>query len=196
MRVATVIGITLGLVCAGCQPTRQDSYDVLPTIGSTVPDFHYPTLGGSQATRASLGGHPTVIALWATTCSKSRLALSAIESLHAEYTPLGANIVILADDSDRAILNAVIDSARIRTPVALAASTLMTTFTHGQSRLPWRKVSPLPTFLVLDHGGRVVYRQIGIDRQPDQRLPAIRTLLDSMLRAVASEGARPLSNVR
>ncbi|CAN5917499.1 hypothetical protein BH11GEM1_BH11GEM1_20900 [soil metagenome] len=121
------------------------------------------------------------------------LALSAIDTLDAEYKQRGVRVVILADDTDSPTVAAVMDSARIRTPVALAASTLMATFTHGLSPLPWRKAFGLPTFLVLDARGRVVHQQFGIETQPDQRLRAMRAIrvqLDSMLRAVPSEAAR------
>ena len=70
--------------------------------------------------------------------------------------------------------------------MALAAGTLMQTFTHDQSVLPWRKAFALPTFLVIDGAGQVVHRQIGIEADPKHRMKAVRALLDSLLTHPAS----------
>jgi len=47
--------------------------------------------------------------------------------------------------------------------------------------LPWRKAFALPTFLVLDAEGRVVYRQIGVEQDATHRLARVRAVMDSLL---------------
>jgi hypothetical protein len=67
----------------------------------------------------------------------------------------------------------------------------MDTFTHGQSPLPWRKAFALPTFLVLNAEGRVIYRQIGIEQDTSWQLASVRARLDSLPKNAPSRvGAR------
>lgn len=178
---APVAAAAAVLAALGCMSNIDDSYAVLPAIGSELPSFQYTALDHKIVTPESLLGSPTVIALWSTTCTASRMALASIAALDAAYVPRGAHVVIVADDHDSAGVASVLASAGVQMPVALGAGTLRDTFTHGQSLLPWRKTFPLPTFLVLDATGRVVYRQVGIEQDPVNRLGSIRTKLDSLL---------------
>lgn len=169
------------LTVLSCTATITDNYAALPAIGSEVPAFRYTTFDRVVLTPQSIRGRPTVIALWATTCSASRLAIKSLSALQSAYAPLGANVVILADDRDSVVVSSLLEQTAVQPTVALAAGTLMDTFTHGQSPLPWRKAFALPTFLVLDAAGRVVYRQIGIERSAAQQLERVRATLDSLL---------------
>jgi thiol-disulfide isomerase/thioredoxin len=186
MRFVQFAGLTLSLAALGCKPTVNDIYNALPSVGNAVPAFRYVALDGSVLTPASLRGKPTVIALWSTSCTASRLALASIIALHAEYAASGVRVVILADDRDAATVAATVRQPREAMPVALAANSLMDTFTHDQSILPWRKAFALPTFLVLDTDGTIVYRQIGIERDASQRLVGVRARVDSLLTHAAS----------
>ncbi len=171
--------LTLSLASLGCKPTQTDIYDALPSIGSSVPAFSYTAMDGSVLAPAALLGRPTVIALWSTTCSVSRQALASIIAMEKEYAPRGAHVVILADDRDAAAVAATLGHAPV--VAAIGAGSLMRTFTHDQSVLPWRKAFALPTFLVVDRDGRIAYRQVGIERDASQRLGHVRGRLDSLL---------------
>ena len=94
--------------------------------------------------------------------------------------------MILADDQDRADVVTAFARARVHVSVALANHTLMDTFTHAQSPLPWRNAFALPTFMVLDATRRVVYRQIGIEQDATQQLARVRAQLDSLVKVMAS----------
>ncbi len=177
------------VVVAGCKPTSDDIYAALPAQGDPVPVFRYAALDGAVMTPTALRGRPAVVALWSSTCSASRLALEAIGAVHAAYEPSGVRVLVLADDADRAQVEPLLTRAGVRAPVALTNKTLIDTFTHGQSVLPWRKAFALPTFLVLDAQGNVVYRQIGIEEDPSQQLRRVRAQLDSLLGAPPSPPA-------
>lgn len=169
------------LITLGCKPTSDDMYAALPAVGSPVPAFQYAALDGPLLNADALRGRPAVVALWSSRCSASRLALGALSALHAEYAPRGARVIILADDRDHGSIDSLLRQADVRAPVALTAGSLMDTFTHHQSPLPWRKAFALPTFLVLDAAGRVIYRQIGVELEESARLSRVRTHLDSLL---------------
>jgi hypothetical protein len=182
MRVVRFAALIVASGALACKPpTVDDIYAVLPPIGSQVPAFRYPMLDGTTVTPESLKGSPAVIALWSTTCSASLLALKSIAALQANYAPSGVHVVILANDRDSAVVASLFARNGIQTPAALAAGGLADTFTHGQSLLPWRKTFPLPTFLLLDGTGHVVYRQFGIERDSASRLVSLRARLDSLV---------------
>lgn len=181
MRLRRLAISTAILAVMGCTATITDNYAALPPIGSEVPSFRYTTFDHVVLTPESIRGRPTVIALWATTCSASRLAITSLTALQMAYAPLGADVVILADDRDSVAVASLFARSGVQPIIALGAGTLMGTFTHGQSPLPWRKALALPTFLVLDAMGRVVYRQIGIEQSAAQQLGRVRSTLDSLL---------------
>lgn len=172
--------LALAVTVASCSPSLQEVYDVLPAIGDPVPEFEYTGIDGSAVTPESLRGKPAVIALWSTTCSASREALASLGALHAEYAGEGARVVILAEDSDASAVSTVLAASKVQVPVALASGTLQDTFTHDQSVFPWRQAFALPTILVLNRDGKVVLRQLGVERDSTSRLKRVRSVLDSL----------------
>ena len=179
--ITKILAVSVALSALACKPNSDDFYDALPAVGTSVPAFRYATTGGAMLDPAALRGRPAVIALWASTCSASRLALESLGALHREYASRGAAVIILAEDHKRAAVDSLMAAAHATAPVALAGETLMATFTHDQSVLPWRKAFALPTFLVLDADGRVVYRQIGVEQDAAHRLTRVRAAMDSLL---------------
>ncbi|MCU0648865.1 MAG: TlpA family protein disulfide reductase [Gemmatimonadaceae bacterium] len=181
MRTRTLTALMLAVTVVGCRPTDPDRYSFLPSVGSRVPAFRYTSLDGVPLDASSVVGHPSVIALWSSTCSASRHALRALSVLAESVAARGGRVVVLADDADRTRVDRLVRETGASLTIALAAGTLMDTFTHSQSRLPWRKVLALPTFLVLDAEGRIVHRQIGVELEPRQQLRGVRAAVDSLL---------------
>lgn len=181
MRLAHLAGLCVLVTITGCKANLADNYAVLPAVGTAAPPFRYLTLTGAILSDSSLRGAPSLVALWSSTCSASREALAALGAIDADYASRGARVVILANDADRSAVAPLVARAGVRAPVALAAGTLMQTFTHDQSVLPWRKAFGLPTFLVFDGAGHVAYRQVGLEADPTQRMKDVRALLDSLL---------------
>lgn len=179
--ITRIVAVTVAVSALACKPNSDDFYAALPAVGTPVPAFRYATTGGAMLDPAALRGRPAVVALWASTCSASRLALESLGALHREYASRGAAVVILADDRDRTAVDSLVATANVTAAVALAGETLMATFTHDQSVLPWRKAFALPTFLVLDVDGRVVFRQIGVEQDVAHRLTRVRAVMDSLL---------------
>ncbi len=167
------------LFAVGCSRGRDAALQTLPAVGSAVPPFSYPGLFADTVTSASLHNQPAVVAFWSSTCPASREALAAIQSLAAAYAGRGVRVVLLADDADAMTLPSTLQGVGdLR--VGVAAGTLRATF--SQTHLgPWRRALPLPSFLVVNGDGRIVYRWVGIERAVEHRLSFVRAQLDTLL---------------
>jgi len=177
MRAAFVV-LLLSLI--GCQRGLQGALDVLPAEGSVLPSFSFEQLDGSRVTAADLRGQPTVLALWSSTCGKSRMALAGIAALHGEYASRGVRVLVLANDASARAVQSVVDSAGVTVPMALAAGEITRVFAPSE-RWPWQGGVALPSFLVLDRDGVVRHRVIGIEADPARRMERVRQALASLL---------------
>lgn len=154
-------------------------YAALPNVGAPVPDFELPTLDHGRVSAASLAGHPAVLALWASRCAAARESAAALGALAAAYAPRGVRVVVLADDVDSPALRAHLGGHAPLTAAA-AGGTLARIFGR-RSLLPWARGIAFPSFLVLDAGGHVVARQVGVEVDAAHRLDRLRAALDTLL---------------
>lgn len=177
MRVA-LIPMLLSLV--GCQRGLQDAYDVLPAEGHPLPHFALEQLDGRRVTTADLLGQPVVLALWSSTCGASRKALAGIAALQTEYAARGLRVLVLADDASAPAVQRVLDSAGVRVPLALAAGQITPLFAPTK-RWPWQQGVALPSFLVVDRGGIVRQRVVGVEADPAKRMQRVRRALSKLM---------------
>ncbi len=177
------------LSAVGCGRGIQDAYDLLPAEGSQLPSFDLPEADGARLTTAALGGQPTVLALWSSTCGASRKALGAMVALQAEYRSRGARVMVIADDAMPGEVMRVLDSAGARLRVGLASGRITSIFGR-RHRWPWQSVA-LPSFLVVDSAGVIRHRIVGVEADSAQRLDRVRTVLDGMLGPPGRTSAPP-----
>lgn len=174
----TLLLMLLSLV--GCQRGLQSAMDALPAEGSPLPPFTLEQLDGRQVSTADLRGQPSVVALWSSTCGASRKALAGIAALQSEYAARGVLVLVLADDASAQDVQTVLDSARLRVPVALAAGQINSLFAPTK-RWPWQQGVALPSFLVVDSAGIVRQRVVGIEEEPAQRMQRVRRALSILI---------------
>lgn len=177
------VAIVVNLMVAD---SRRNYHNRLPPVGSAVPDFDLPMIGGDRLTPARLRGRPGVLALWSTDCSASRLALSGLAAVQEAYAARGVSVTILANDADTRMLESFMNRAGVNLPVAYAAGKLQALF--GTARRPWHKGFPLPSYIVLNSAGRVTAVEIGVPLMDVQtgevQLEHLRTALDRALTAM------------
>jgi hypothetical protein len=177
LRTTTIL---LMLFTLGCQRTMQEAEGSLPAVGTPLPAFSFPLLDGQRVSAADLGGQPSVVALWSSTCGSSRAALAGIAALHRDYAGRGLRVLVLADDASADAVRAVLDSARIAVPVAIAAGQIDPLFATGK-RWPWQKGAALPSFIVADSAGMVRRRVVGIEQDPALRMQRVRQAVSELI---------------
>jgi peroxiredoxin len=158
----------------------QEAEDALPAVGSALPAFSLMQLDGRPVRAADLQGQPSVVALWSSTCGASRAALAGIAAVHREYAARGLRVLVLADDASADAVRAVLDSAGLDIPLALASGQLDQLFAPSK-RWPWQKGVALPAFLVVDATGVVRRRVIGIEQDPAMRMQRVRRAVSEMI---------------
>jgi len=164
----------------GCQRGLQGATDALPAEGAPLPPFSLAQLDGRQVATADLRGQPSVVALWSTTCGASRKALAGIAALQGEYAARAVRILVVADDASASTVQAVLDSAGLTVPVALAAGQITPIFATAK-RWPWQPGVALPSFLIVDSVGVVWRRVVGIEEDPARRMDRVRQALAAIL---------------
>jgi hypothetical protein len=108
------------------------------------------------------------------------LALQGLASIEKDYASRGVRVIVLADDADAKQLQAVMDAAKVKLPVAYASGNLDDIF--DANRQLWEKTFALPSFLILDEKGRVAAKDFGVPldevEKRSVRLQSVRNSLD------------------
>ncbi len=164
----------------------------LSAPGTIAPAFDLAKLGGGRVQSRELVGRPVVLALWSLECSASRAALSGIGQLQRDYATDGVSVVIIADNRDTTALRTAMTAAGVTAPVALAEGRLMKIFDRSSdapSDSLYRISFALPSYLLVDAAGVVVFRSAGVPldeyRSKQARFTDLRRALDVLISRTA-----------
>jgi len=133
-------------------------------VGATMPPYQATTLDGAPFDLAGERGKVVFLNLWATWCGPCRREIPELETMHAKYAARGFEVVgISLDESGADVVRPFVKEQEIKYPIVLdpankAASLLQTTM--------------LPTSIVIDRNGKIVWRHIGALIGPDATLGA------------------------
>jgi hypothetical protein len=190
-RLASMLVLLATTALVACDRRPINPTAALPAPGSRVPDFTFPSHGGTDSVRsAALAGAPTVLALWSTHCPYQKPWVASLDSLAHEYGPRGVRVIVLADDAPGVVLDSVLAGAAWRsvvTQIGVADGKLAALFDRSRDapeRARERVEFVLPSFLLIGPDGRVVRRAWG---PSTPFAPALDSLLDS---STASTGER------
>jgi len=134
-------------------------------VGATMPPYQATMLDGSPFDLSAERGKKVVfLNLWATWCGPCRFEIPELEKMHAKYAPRGFEVVgVSLDEEGAAAVQSFVKEQPIGYPIALdpsgkIANVLQTTV--------------LPTSVVIDRSGKIVWRRIGALMGPDATLDA------------------------
>jgi cytochrome c biogenesis protein CcmG, thiol:disulfide interchange protein DsbE len=139
--------------------------------GKAAPMVALPRLGGGKT--ALPQGKVTVVDFWATWCAPCRYSMPRLQSLWSEYRLRGVELYSVDTDDptpDReAQVREFLFREKLSFPVALDDGSAAEAF----------KVASLPTMLLVDRTGTVVWSHVGAFTEPQER--QLRAALDRAL---------------
>jgi cytochrome c biogenesis protein CcmG/thiol:disulfide interchange protein DsbE len=166
---ALVIAATASVVVLAVVQGRR----MTPTLsGKTAPRVSLPALDGGNI--ALPQGKVTVVDFWATWCAPCRYSMPRVQKLWQEYQPRGVELYSVdTDDAEPqrdAAVREFLQQNDLTFPVVLDDGSATSAFA----------VANLPTMLLLDRDGKVVWTHIGALTEPNER--RLRAALDTALR--------------
>jgi thiol-disulfide isomerase/thioredoxin len=139
---------------------------------STLAAVSLPLLDGTG--RSSIAkGRVTVVDFWATWCAPCRVSMPRVQAIWREYHPRGVDLYSVDTDDPSAEretqVHDFLRSNALEFPVVLDDGTAASAFA----------VAVLPTMVVVDRDGRVVWSYVGLLNASGEQ--ELRSVLDSAL---------------
>lgn len=126
-----------------------------------MPAYKGKNLDGSEFDLQSKKGTVVLVNLWATWCGPCRHEIPELEKLHAEYANRGFAVVGISVDDTAEAVHEFLKERPIHYPIVL----------DPEGRMPGiLDVSVLPTSVIVDRGGRMVWRSVGIVSASDPEM--------------------------
>lgn len=186
MKKALLIVVAVALACSRETPLAHNRKKPKPVkrveetatppstdVGATMPPFRATMLDGSPFDLAAERGKKVVfLNVWATWCGPCRFEIPELEKMHAKYGPRGFEVVgVSVDESGAEAVKPFVKEQNIGYPMVIdppgkIANLLQTTV--------------LPTSVLIDRDGKIVWRRIGALMGPE---PALDTAIEKALAA-------------
>ncbi len=131
-------------------------------VGTLMPPYSGKLLDGSDFQVGNLKGKVVLINVWATWCGPCRFEIPELESLHKQHAGSGLKVIgISVDEGGEASVTQFVTDQKMTYSVALdpegrIANLLQTTV--------------LPTTILVDRNGKIVWRQVGAVAPGDAKL--------------------------
>jgi cytochrome c biogenesis protein CcmG, thiol:disulfide interchange protein DsbE len=131
-------------------------------VGNTLPEFAAKNLDGTPFTIASKRDKVVLLNLWATWCGPCRFEIPELQRMHDAYSARGFEVIGVSVDADGAdVVKPFAEEQKIRYPLVL----------DQQEKLPAiLQASVLPTSVLLDRNGTIVWKKVGAIFENDQEL--------------------------
>ncbi|WP_437294114.1 TlpA family protein disulfide reductase [Sorangium sp. So ce426] len=185
MRPLAPVCTPLLLLAIGCggggdavrEPAAGPPLAAAAPVPGPVRSFSYETLDGRELSTGSLSGRFSVIGFVATYDVASQAEARFLAGLFRDHTPrVNAALLVLEASENRPLVEAFVAALKLPYPVALADAPTIA----GEG--PFAGLHHVPSVVVLDAGGREVFRHVGLITQE---------ALEEVLRGLERASARP-----
>ena len=131
-------------------------------VGSMMPEYSAMWLDGSKFDLASKRDKVVLLNLWATWCGPCRYEIPELQTIHAKYAPKGFEVIgVSVDESGVEPVRQFVNEHKMTYPVAL----------DPEGKLAGIfQTSVLPTSVLLDRTGKIVWKHYGAIMQGDTEL--------------------------
>ena len=131
-------------------------------IGATMPEYSATSLDGSKFDLAAKRNKVVLLNLWATWCGPCRYEIPELQSLHAKFEPKGFEVIgVSVDESGVEPVKQFVDEFKMTYPVVLDPEGKLAGI-FG--------TSVLPTTVLLDRNGKIVWKRYGQIMPGDKEL--------------------------
>ena len=133
-------------------------------VGAMMPEYSATGLDGSKFEIESRRGKVVLLNLWATWCGPCRFEIPELQQIHDRYAPKNFEVVgVSVDESGIESVRDFVKEHSMTYPVVVdAEGKLANVF----------QTSVLPTSVVIDRSGRIVWKKFGAIMPDDQELKA------------------------
>jgi len=131
-------------------------------VGAMLPNFAAKNLDGTPFDLASRRNKVVLLNLWATWCGPCRFEIPELQRIHDACASRGFEVSGVSVDTDGAdVVKPFVEEQQMRYPIVL----------DQQEKLPAiLEASVLPTSVLLDRNGKIVWKKIGAIFENDQEL--------------------------
>ena len=170
-RVAVVLAVALAVFGCKREEKKGDSFgDAKPgqkpvqrpqqpapaagtDVGATMPEYSAMWLDGTKFELAEQKGKVVLVNAWATWCGPCRLEIPHLQSLHNQYAPRNFAVIgVSVDDSGVEPVREFVAEQKMTYPIAIDAEAKL---------LDLLRTTMLPTSVLLDRNGRIVWKKVG-----------------------------------
>ena len=161
-QAATTTTATTTTAAAGTTAAAPEATATGTDIGSVMPEYSATGLDGSKFDLAAKRNSVVLLNIWATWCAPCREEIPELQLLHAKYQPKGFEVIgVSVDESGVDSVKQFVNEYSMTYPVVL----------DPEGRLPGMfQTSMLPTSVLLDRTGRIVWKRIGAITSNDTEL--------------------------
>jgi thiol-disulfide isomerase/thioredoxin len=132
------------------------------TDAPAMPAYAAKNLDGTAFTLSDRREKVVLLNVWATWCGPCRYEIPELQALHDKYAPRGFEVIgASVDDADPQVVKDFAGERRMTYPIVLDPEGKIATILDA---------SVLPTTVLIDRGGRIVWKKIGAIMPNDAEL--------------------------
>ncbi len=187
--LATLCTLLLVVACAKqetktskpTQPRKVDAFKSAPSsktakeepadlssartdVGDPMPPYSAKYLDGKAMTLAGEKGNVVFLNVWATWCGPCRFETPELQALQTQYAAKGLKVIgVSVDEGDTEAVKTFVAEQKITYPIAVDPEGRIANLVQ---------TTVLPTSLLIDRTGKIVWRQIGAIMPNDAKLKA------------------------
>lgn len=149
------------------KPAKEEPADLASArtdVGDPMPPYSATYLDGKPLNLAGEKGNVVFLNVWATWCGPCRFETPELQALSNQYAANGLKVIgVSVDEGDTAPVKTFVAEQKITYPIAVDPEGRIANLVQ---------TTVLPTSLLIDRTGKIVWRQIGAIMPNDAKLKA------------------------
>lgn len=134
-------------------------------VGDPMPAYSAKYLDGKPFDLASEKGNVVLLNVWATWCGPCRFETPELQALQSQYAAKGLKVIgVSVDEGETEAVKTFVTEEKISYTIAVDPDGRIANLVQ---------TTVLPTSLLIDRGGKILWRQIGAIMPNDAKLKAV-----------------------